>query len=386
METKNIQHDCSRGCLVERTPMGDLRCGMKQSCSKLATYDWLEGLQDPRYDDLFVVRFKNTHKGYYRNASQTLLKTGDLVAVEAATGHDIGFVDLSGPLVIKQMKRHNLNPETYEFKKIYRKAKLLDLEKWQEAIAREHPVMMRARKIAANENLPMKIGDVEFQGDGTKAIFYYIADERIDFRKLIKLYASEFCIRIEMRQFGARQEAGLIGGIGVCGQELCCSRWMADFNSVTTQAARIQDLSLNPQKLAGQCSKLKCCIDYETPVYMDALKGIPQVVNPIETDDGPVYLVKTDVLKETMWFSYDKHSMTNMQPVPAKKVQEMLEANSRGETVPSLRTVEKTREELNGFKSSAGEESITRFDNKSKSRTKNKKRKISRKKNVPKQP
>lgn len=387
MEKKSVLTDCSRGCYIERTPVGELRCQVAPGCSKLSTYDWLEGLQDPKYDHLFEVRFKNTHKGYYRNTSQIPLKVGDLVAVEATTGHDIGFIDLAGPLVLKQMKRHNLNPDTYEFKKIYRKAKLLDLEKWQEAIAREYPVMIRARKIAAAENLPMKIGDVEFQGDGTKAIFYYIADERIDFRKLIKLYAAEFCIRIEMRQFGARQEAGLIGGIGVCGQELCCSRWMADFNSVTTQAARIQDLSLNPQKLAGQCSKLKCCIDYETPVYMDALKHIPEVTQPIETEDGLIYLVKTDVLKGTMWFSYDKQSMANMIPVSSKKVQHMLDANRRGEEAPSLRSVEKPEKEETTFKSSAGEESITRFDagNKSKRRGKGRRKKSSRKKHVPKQ-
>ncbi|MDD4064849.1 MAG: regulatory iron-sulfur-containing complex subunit RicT, partial [Bacteroidales bacterium] len=220
-----------------------------------------------------------------------------------------------------------------------------------------------------------------FQGDGTKAIFYYIADERVDFRKLIKLFASEFCIRIEMRQFGARQEAGLIGGLGVCGQELCCSRWMADFNSVTTQSARIQDLSLNPQKLAGQCSKLKCCIDYETPVYMDALKDIPEVTQPIETTDGPVYLVKTDVLKGTMWFSRDPHSMSDMQPVAAKKVREMLAANKQGIKVASLYEKPQNNGEQNGFKSAAGEESITRFDKKQK----NKRRKNYRRKNGPKQ-
>ena len=380
MEENNIKHDCSRGCLVERTPMGDLKCTMNYSTCKLATYNWLEGLDPQQYTDIFEVRFKNTHKGFYRNASNTTLKVGDIVAVEATTGHDIGLVDLAGPLVLKQMKRHKLNPETYEFRKIYRKAKLLDLEKWQEAIAREHYVMMRARQIAAAEGLQMKIGDVEFQGDGTKAIFYYIADERVDFRKLIRLFASEFCIRIEMRQFGARQEAGLIGGLGVCGQELCCSRWMADFNSVTTQSARIQDLSLNPQKLAGQCSKLKCCIDYETPVYMDAIKNIPEVTEPIETTDGPVYLVKTDVLKGTMWFSRDPHSMSDMQPVTAKKVREMLAANRQGIKVASLYDKPLTNGEQNGFKSAAGEESITRFDKKQK----NKHRKNNRRKNGPK--
>jgi cell fate regulator YaaT (PSP1 superfamily) len=353
---------------------------MDYSCCKLATYDWMEGMGERQYDDIFEVRFKNTHKGFYRNDSGTPLKVGDIVAVEAATGHDIGFINLAGPLVLRQMKRRRLNPENYEFKKIYRKAKLLDLEKWQEAIAREHHVMIRARQIAASEGLQMKIGDVEFQGDGTKAIFYYIADERVDFRKLIKLFAAEFCIRIEMRQFGARQEAGLIGGLGVCGQELCCSRWMADFNSVTTQAARIQDLSLNPQKLAGQCSKLKCCIDYETPVYMAAQKNIPTITQPIETEDGPVYLVKTDVLKGTMWFSYDQHSMANMQPVSAVRVKEMIETNRQGQKVPSLLDKPKNNEEQNGFKSAAGEESITRFDKK----PKNKRRKSNRKKNGPK--
>ncbi|MDD3638973.1 MAG: regulatory iron-sulfur-containing complex subunit RicT [Bacteroidales bacterium] len=377
MEEKNIQYDCSRGCLVERTPMGDLKCTLDYSCSKLATYDWLEGLGDQQGNDIFEIRFKNTHKGYFRNDSGTPLKVGDIVAVEAASGHDIGLINLAGPLVVRQMKRHKLNLETYEFKKIYRKAKLLDLEKWQEAIAREHHVMIRARRIASEEGLQMKIGDVEFQGDGTKAIFYYIADERVDFRRLIKLFAAEFCVRIEMRQFGARQEAGLIGGIGVCGQELCCSRWMADFNSVTTQAARIQDLSLNPQKLAGQCSKLKCCIDYETPVYMDAQKDIPQVNHPVETEDGPVYLVKTDVLKGIMWFSYDPHSMANMQPVETGRVREMLAANRAGNKVPSLVPKQKNNGEQNGFRSAAGEESITRFDKK----PKNKRRKNNRRKN-----
>ena len=380
MEEKNIQSDCSRGCHVERSNMGDLHCPMDYSCCKLATFDWMEEFRDPQNDNLFEVRFKNTHKGFFKNASDTLLKTGDIVAVEATTGHDIGFINLAGPLVLRQMKRHKINPETYEFKKIYRKAKLLDLEKWQEAIAREHQVMIRARQIASEEGLQMKIGDVEFQGDGTKAIFYYIADERVDFRRLIKLFASEFCIRVEMRQFGARQEAGLIGGLGVCGQELCCSSWMADFSSVTTQAARIQDLSLNPQKLAGQCSKLKCCIEYETPVYMNAQKDIPAINQPIETEDGPVYLVKTDVLKGIMWLSYDQNSMSNMIPVQAGRVKEMIRENSLGKKVPPLIEKPKNNGEQNGFRSAAGEESITRFDN----RTKTKRRKNNRKKNGPK--
>jgi cell fate regulator YaaT (PSP1 superfamily) len=377
MEDSTLQWDCSRGCTVERIPQGDLNCKMIYSCCKLATFDWLEGFPPGKYSDIYEIRFKNTHKGYFRNTSGLQLAVGDIVAVEATTGHDIGIINLDGAAVAKQMVRRHINPETYEFKKIYRKAKLLDMEKWQEAIAREHHVMIRSRQIAADEGLQMKIGDVEFQGDGSKAIFYYIADERVDFRRLIKLFASEFAIRIEMRQFGARQEAGLIGGLGVCGQELCCSRWMADFNSITTQAARIQDLSLNPQKLAGQCSKLKCCINFETAVYMDAHKEMPTVNHPIETEDGPVYLVKTDVLKGIMWFSYDPHSMTNMQPVDVQNVKEMLAANKKGEKVPSLLTRPNNSREDNGFKSAAGEDSITRFDK----QAKNKRKKPGRKNN-----
>ena len=259
--TESKRYDCSRGCVVERAESGEVNCTYRQGCCKLEVYDWLQGVSQEQYKDYFEVRFKNTRKGIYRNASGQSVKTGDLVIVEAATGHDLGIVTLEGPVVARQMKCKRINPETFEFKKIYRKAKLFDIEKWQEAIAREHEVMIRSRQIAADLELEMKIGDVEFQGDGTKAIFYYIADGRVDFRQLIKVFAEEFRIRIEMKQIGARQEAGLIGGLGVCGRELCCSNYISTFQSITTSAARVQDLSLNPQKLAGQCGKLKCCLN-----------------------------------------------------------------------------------------------------------------------------
>ena len=269
------QYDCSRGCTVERAESGEVECNYRQGCCKLEVYDWLQGVNQEQFNQFFEVRFKNTRKGIYRNASGQSIKTGDLVIVEAANGHDLGIVTLEGPIVGRQMKSKRINPETYEFKRIYRKAKLFDIEKWQEAIAREHETMIRSRQIAAELGLEMKIGDVEFQGDGTKAIFYYIADGRVDFRQLIKVFADEFRIRIEMKQIGARQEAGLIGGLGVCGRELCCSNYISSFQSITTSAARCQDLSLNPQKLAGQCGKLKCCLNYETAAYMDAQSRIP---------------------------------------------------------------------------------------------------------------
>ena len=311
------QYDCSRGCTVERAESGEVECNYRQGCCKLEVYDWLQGVNQEQFNQFFEVRFKNTRKGIYRNASGQSIKTGDLVIVEAANGHDLGIVTLEGPIVGRQMKSKRINPETYEFKRIYRKAKLFDIEKWQEAIAREHETMIRSRQIAAELGLEMKIGDVEFQGDGTKAIFYYIADGRVDFRQLIKVFADEFRIRIEMKQIGARQEAGLIGGLGVCGRELCCSNYISTFQSITTSAARVQDLSLNPQKLAGQCGKLKCCLNYETAAYMDAQSRIPKVYNPLEFEDGLAYLMKTDILREIMYFSYDQSSLANLYPLYA---------------------------------------------------------------------
>ena len=371
-EKESKKYDCSRGCTVECTSTGELECTYRQGCCKLEVYDWLAGVSQEQWNEFFEVRFKNTRKAIYRNASGQSIKTGDMVIVEAANGHDLGIVTLEGPIIAHQMKAKRINPETYEFKKIYRKAKQFDVEKWQEAIAREHEVMIRSRQIAAELGLEMKIGDVEFQGDGTKAIFYYIADGRVDFRQLIKVFADEFRIRIEMKQIGARQEAGLIGGLGVCGRELCCSNYISTFQSITTSAARVQDLSLNPQKLAGQCGKLKCCLNYETAAYMDAQTRIPKVTNPLEFEDGLAYLMKTDILKEIMYFSYDSTSLANLYPLEASEVREIIKMNRNGIRPESLKNdVEPAAPE---FVSAVGDESITRFDEARKRKKKKKHR------------
>ena len=356
---------------MERNETGELECNYRQGCCKLEVYDWLQGVGQEQYKNYFEVRFKNTRKGIYVNASGQSIKTGDLVIVETATGHDLGIVTLEGAIVARQMKCKRINPETYEFKKIYRKAKMFDIERWQEAIAREHETMIRSRQIAAELGLEMKIGDVEFQGDGTKAIFYYIADGRVDFRQLIKVFADEFRIRIEMKQIGARQEAGLIGGLGVCGRELCCSNYISGFQSITTSAARCQDLSLNPQKLAGQCGKLKCCLNYETAVYMDAQTRIPKVYEPLEFEDGLAYLMKTDILREIMYFSYDKSSLANLYPLYAEDVWEIIKMNRRGEKPESLKNDDVPA--APEFVTAVGDDAINRFDEARKRKKKKKK-------------
>ena len=364
------QYDCSRGCIVSRKESGEVECNYRQGCCKLEVYDWLSGVNQEQYKEFFEVRFKNTRKAIFRNASGQSIKTGDMVIVEAANGHDLGIVTLEGPIVARQMKCKRINPETFEFKKIYRKAKLFDIEKWQEAIAREHETMIRSRQIAAELGLEMKIGDVEFQGDGTKAIFYYIADGRVDFRQLIKVFADEFRIRIEMKQIGARQEAGLIGGLGVCGRELCCSNYISSFQSITTSAARCQDLSLNPQKLAGQCGKLKCCLNYETAAYMDAQTRIPKVNGPLEFEYGLAYLLKTDILKEIMYFSYDPSSLSNLYALDASEVREIIKMNRNGVKPESLQT--EPEPSVPEFVTAVGDDSITRFDEARKRRKKKK--------------
>ncbi len=359
MKDQEIINDCSRGCKIWKDSDDTLNVKYDNNCCKLSVFDWLQGISDEKSKDIFEVRFKNTRKSYFRNASDQQIDVGDIVTVETTNGHDVGIVTLAGPVVLIQLKRNNIDIDHFEFKKIYRKSSGVDIERWQDAISREHKTMIRARQIAASLGLNMKIGDVEFQGDGTKAIFYYIADERVDFRQLIKLFAEEFKIRIEMRQIGARQEAGHIGGIGVCGQELCCSRFINDFKSITTQAARCQDLSLNPQKLAGQCSKLKCCINYEAAVYIDAHSSMPVVKAPLETEGGPLFLMKSDVLKGIMWFSYEENSISEMFPLTFECVREVLRQNTRGIKVPNLTPDSDSGPE---FKSAAGEGSISRFD------------------------
>lgn len=374
MEEKNINFDCLRGCSTERTSHGELICRYDQSCCKLEVFNWLQVITAKGSQNYYEVRFKNTRKSFYENTSGQILKIGDLVVVEANSGHDVGIITLEGPIVLHQMMRNKLDPKTYDFKKIYRKAKPLDMERWQEAIAKEHQTMIRARQISANMNLNMKIGDVEYQGDGTKAIFYYIADERVDFRQLIKVFAEEFRIRIEMKQIGARQEAGLIGGIGVCGRALCCSNYMSSFQSITTQSARCQDLSLNPQKLAGQCGKLKCCINYEAAVYMDSQSRLPYVNSPIELEDGPAYLVKTDLLKGVMWFSYRQGDMSKMIPLSGDEVREILRQNHKGIRPASLVKESTGEKSGNDFISSVGDDNIDRFDERKK-KPKHKKKK-----------
>lgn len=369
---ENIQFDYNRGCTVTRDANDDLNCTYRRGCCKLEDYNWLSGISQGQYSELFEVRFKNTRKGIYINASGQSIKMGDLVIVEAQSGHDLGIVTLEGPVVGRQMRCKGIDPEHTEFKKIYRKAKSLDIEKWQEAIAREQETMIRSRQIAVELGLDMKIGDVEFQGDGTKAIFYYIADGRVDFRQLIKVFAEEFRIRIEMKQIGARQEAGLIGGLGVCGRELCCANYITNFKSITTAAARCQDLSLNPQKLAGQCGKLKCCLNYEVATYLDAQSRIPRVSEPLEFQDGLAYLMKTDILKEVMYFSYDKGSLANLFPLAASEVREIIKMNRNGVKPESLKT--EPEPEIPEFITAVGDDSITRFDAPNRKKRKNQQR------------
>ena len=345
----------------------DLHVEPVEGCFKLHETPWLEAYPDNIPTDIFEVRFKNTRRSYYKNVNNLDLKRGDIVAVEASPGHDIGIISLTGDMVAKQIRRTGFTPFNGEYKKIYRKAKPYDIERWQEAIALEHDTMIQSRQIAAEMGLDMKIGDVEYQGDKIKAIFYYIAEGRVDFRELIKVFAERFHIRIEMKQIGARQEAGRIGGIGACGRELCCASWISSFSSVTTNAARVQDISLNPQKLAGQCSKLKCCLMYEYDVYADARQTLPRVREPLQAMDGEYYLVKTDILARTMSFSSSKDTISNMVTIPTSRVREIIAANRAGRKVESIANKDDmvTVEEPT-FRTE--EDSITRFDNQNKRR------------------
>lgn len=309
--------------------------------NKLDTWDWLQDISESyQQADIVEVRFKNTRKGFFRNVNDLKLRRGDVVAVEASPGHDIGIVSLTGNLVLLQLKRNNIPLEGTDFRKVYRKAKAADVDKWKESMTLEFSTMIRSRKIAAGLKLDMKIGDVEYQGDGTKAIFYYIADDRVDFRELIKVLAEQLKVRIEMKQIGARQEAGRIGGIGSCGRELCCSTWITNFVSVTTNAARYQEVSLNPQKLAGQCGKLKCCLNYELASYLDAQQDFPDTDIPLETEQGPVFHQKTDVFKRLMWYSAKRDMPSEIVCLSVDKVLEVMEINRKGQKVKKLESVE----------------------------------------------
>ncbi|MDR1023670.1 MAG: hypothetical protein LBL94_10430 [Prevotellaceae bacterium] len=357
----------TRGCCYKRQSTGEATCHQVESCQKLATFDWLADMHNAALPvDIVEVRFKNTRKAYFKNVNAVPLQKGDIVAVEASPGHDIGIVSLTGDIVTLQMARNGLAADKYEYKKIYRKVKGGDVEKWSEAIALEHRFMIKSRQIAAALKLKMKIGDVEVQGDKTKAIFYYIADERVDFRELIKVMADEFHVRIEMRQIGVRQEAGRIGGIGTCGRELCCAQWQCSFASVSTSTARYQDIAINQQKLGGQCGKLKCCLNYELSCYVDAQKDFPPALNTLEVAEGTAFHHKTDIFKRIMWYNFDKNSVENLIAVPIDRVKEILEQNKKGvksEALLSGNYVQvKNLIEEPEFMSAAGEDSITRFD------------------------
>lgn len=342
--------------------MGKKGCSKVQN-NKLNTYDWLCDVPDAENaTDYVEVQFKNTRKGYYLNSAKLPLSKGDLVAVEASPGHDIGTVTLTGKLVLLQMKKNNVRTEGVEVKRVYRKAKPTDIEKYEEAKAKEHATMIRSRQIAADLGLNMKIGDVEYQGDGNKAIFYYIADERVDFRQLIKVLAEAFRVRIEMKQIGARQEAGRIGGIGPCGRELCCSSWMTTFVSVATGAARYQDISMNPQKLAGQCAKLKCCINYEVDAYVEAQKRLPSREVVLETKDNTYYHFKTDIFKREITYSTDKSFAANLVTIPAERAFDVINMNKKGQKPLTLEADTKPQPPKRDAQDILGQDSVTRFD------------------------
>ena len=339
--------------------------------AKLQATNWLSGVSYAGGGcDVVQVQFKNTRAGFYKNTNGIPLEIGDMVAVEASPGHDIGKVSMVGPLVRLMMKKAGISEEV-ELKKVFRHARPADLEKFDEARAREHDTMIRSRQIAAELELNMKIGDVEYQGDGGKAIFYYIADERVDFRKLIRILADTFKVRIEMKQIGARQEAGRIGGIGPCGRPLCCSSWLNKFVSVGTGAARLQDLSMNPQKLAGQCAKLKCCLNFETDIYAEASTKLPPKDVALETADGTFYFFKADILAGKVTYSTDKKNAVNLTTISAERAMEVIDMNKEGMKPISLNEEEDTPK-AKEYIDLTDQDSLTRFD---KSKKKKKKKK-----------
>lgn len=339
---------------------------------KLNCFDWLGNVPGKKNTfDMVEVQFKNTRKGYYKNVSNLNLKIGDIVAVEASPGHDVGRVSLTGKLVALQMKKANLRPDA-EIRRIFRKAKAADMEKFETAKAKEYDTMIRSRQIAKDLKLDMKIGDVEYQGDGNKAIFYYIADERVDFRQLIKVLADVFHVRIEMKQIGARQEAGRIGGIGPCGRPLCCASWMTNFVSVATSAARYQDISLNPQKLAGQCAKLKCCLNYEVDTYVECVKQMPSKEIRLETKQHTYYLFKTDVFNKMLTYSTEKNAPADLVTIPAERAFAVIALNKRGVKPDNLSEGGDSEKTSSEFVDIVGQDSVTRFD-----KAKKKKRKKS---------
>ncbi len=372
----------ARGCCSEKQleSLNDNKDRLEHyfdQCGKLDSFNWLREISgDFDIPDIVEVRFKNTRKEVYKNVNGLRLKRGDFIAVEASPGHDIGIITLCGEIVEKQLAKTKFDPRIDELKKVYRKVKDTDLDKWKEAIELEQETMLKARSIAEQLRLDMKIGDVEYQGDRTKAIFYYIADERVDFRELIKVLAETFRIRIEMRQIGARQEAGRIGGIGTCGRELCCSTFITNFVSVSTQAARIQEVALNPTKLAGQCGKLKCCLNYEVDSYSDARKDFPDRNIYLKTSTGRAIHQKTDVYRGIMWYSLESEGAANtLVPVPVERVREIIDLNRKNvfptNLIEAYALPEKEKQFQ--FKDVVGQESITRFEKNDKGKNQGKK-------------
>lgn len=353
----------------------------------LSVYDWLADIPETQQNSDFVeVQFKNTRKGYFLNSNNLKLEKGDIVAVESTPGHDIGTVTLIGMLVNLQMKKNGVDPTNSEIKRVYRKAKQTDLDKWEESKEKEHDAMLKARKIAQDLHLNMKIGDVEYQGDGNKAIFYYIAEERVDFRQLIKVLAEVFQVRIEMKQIGARQEAGRIGGTGPCGRELCCSTFLNNFSSVGTNAARVQDISLNPQKLAGQCAKLKCCLNYELSSYNEALKEFPAKDIVLQTIDLDYYFFKLDVFARKITYSTAPNFPQNLVEISVDRAKQVIEMNKQKEKPENLADgKEEEKKPLPEFSGSVGEDSLTRFDSKKPNRNNNNRRNRNRSPRKPEQ-
>jgi cell fate regulator YaaT (PSP1 superfamily) len=359
-------------------------CGT-DSCNKLNVFDWLSNMSLPNGMEpcnFMEVRFKNGRKEFFKNTENLTISIGDVVATEASPGHDVGVVTLTGELVKVQMKKKRVKKESPEIKKIYRKASQKDIDVWQECREQEDSMKVTAREIAIKLKLKMKISDIEFQGDASKATFYYTAEDRVDFRQLIKEFAREFKTRIEMRQIGFRQEASRLGGIGSCGRELCCSTWLTDFRSVTTSAARYQQLSLNPQKLAGQCGKLKCCLNYELDAYLDALKEFPKQDAKLQTQKGTAVCQKIDIFKGSLWYAYEGDWM-NWHELTTKQANQIIEAAKNKKPVASLEefSAELIKTEKEDFSNVVGQDSLTRFDKPKKAKSQNKKRRNKKRRN-----
>lgn len=362
--TDHIEPDdfTSRGC--SHSTQHNQKPSCAYGCAKMDVYDWLKNVKTPSQEaafDIVEVRFKNNRKDFFKFQEEMDFQTGDIVAVEASPGHDIGIISAMGEVVKLQLKRKRIQTKHEDFKKVYRKARVSDIEKWALAIRSEEPVMMKTRKISSRLGLNMKINDVEYQGDNTKAIFYYTAEERVDFREMIKVMAEEFRVRVEMKQIGVRQEAGRLGGLGTCGRSLCCSSWLQDFRAVTTNAARVQQLSMNPQKLAGQCSKLKCCLNYEYDTYVDAIKEFPDQDIHLKTRKGEAIHQKTDIFQKIMWYSY-QNDPYNLMAIPLSSVLDIIEQNAKKIYPEQLEDYARVKEIKSGSDSLPEQEDVTRYD------------------------